>query len=99
MLSQDVGWPRLLGIIRGKWRDERIKNVCQERFVTSATRADDGDSLSWAPSRDSEATGLSIAAEASSPRFGKVVESPRCLRGVFMIPSHSSSIYRVTYQW
>lgn len=29
MLSQDVDWPRLLDIIRGKWRDERIKNVCQ----------------------------------------------------------------------
>lgn len=50
--------------------------------MTVATRAD-GDSLSWTPSRDSEAAGLSVAAEASSSCFEKAVGSPRCVRGVY----------------
>lgn len=51
--------------------------------MTVATGADDGDSLSWTPSRDSEAAGLSIAPEASSSCVEKAVESPRCVRGVY----------------
>lgn len=55
----------------------------KEGYVTVATGADDGDSLSWTPSRDSEAAGLSIAPEASSSCFEEAVESPRCVRGVY----------------
>lgn len=39
MLSQDVDWPRLLGIIRGKWRDERIKNVRQRVLCDGRNRS------------------------------------------------------------
>lgn len=83
MLSQDEDWPRLLGIISGKWRGEGIKNVCQGCHVTAATRAHDNDSLSWIPSRDSEAAGLSIAAEAPGSFPGEAVESPRYVRGEY----------------
>lgn len=79
MLSQDEDWPRLLGIISGKWRGEGIKNVCQGCHVTAATRAHDNDSLSWIPSRDSEAAGLPIAAEAPSTCSEEVMESSRCV--------------------
>lgn len=51
--------------------------------MTATTRANDNDSLSWIPSRDSEAAGLSIVAEAPGSCPEEAVESPRCVRGEY----------------